>query len=144
MSQGGILTMCSCYSPTDTRVQVILLDKTIISMPLSATSWLLQYWTMSAESRLEYYTWNVSLRHMVHLYVLLSPTLYNTYTTTGSYSHHICDHLWIVEETTVPDNSFYMDDIVINLYRLSLSCTSSVPPLLTQLWFPGFEYKLHL
>jgi hypothetical protein len=55
-------------------MQVVLFDKVAIANPLLATLWPLRCLTVSAESRLGYYT--------IHVYMLLSPGLYNTHIPT--------------------------------------------------------------
>jgi len=140
MSQAVILTThsCQCYSSTDARVQVVLLSKIVLSMPLSSTLWLLRTRRRALKTGLSTIL-RTSPAYDSRTCAPISCTIGYIYTTTGSYSHHFCDHFRIVEETTVPDNCLYMD---IDIYQLSLSYTSYVPPFLTQFWFPRFEYRL--
>ena len=90
----------------------------IIAVPLSATLWPLQCRTVNAESRLDYFTQNVScisstcICFYLH-YTISTPLPALIHTTL---SHHICAHFRIVEETTVPDSGLYMGDIVIDIY----------------------------
>lgn len=55
-------------------MQVVLFDKVAIVNPPSATLWALRCLTVSVESRLGYYT--------IHVYMLLSPGLYDTHLPT--------------------------------------------------------------